>query len=294
MRRITCTNITDNVSVVFGNTFSPFLLQDVEGIYSIDVNINSSDNAMLDGATVIGTYIKPRNIVLTIADREEYGKHRNLLYLLFKPKTEGVFIYEEIDGDFSERREINYCVEKIEQDSSGHVRQSVISLLCPDPFFKAQEDTLVTMAGWESMFEFPHQYLKVGEEIAVRVTRQLVEIQNDSSADMIGMTITMEAIQPVTNPRMYHVESDYYIQLGDDNNEFVMQNGDQVIIVTESNNKNAYLIRNGVKSIINEYISDESEYIQLTHGKNLLRYSAKKGEEYLSVNIKFRRKYQGV
>lgn len=294
MRRITCTNITDNVSVTFGNTFSPFLLQDVEGIYSIDANINYSDNAMLDGATIIGTYIRPRNIVLTIADREDYGKHRNLLYLLFKPKTEGVFIYEEIDGDFIEKREIDYCVEKIEQESSGHVRQSVISLLCADPFFKAQEDTLVTMAGWESMFEFPHHFLKLGEEIAVRVTRQLVEIQNESSADLIGMTITMEAIQPVTNPRMYHVESDSYIQLGDDNNEFVMQNGDQVIINTENNNKNVYLIRNGVKTIINEYISDESEYIQLTHGRNLLRYSAKSGEEYLSVNIKFRMKYQGV
>ena len=218
MRRITCTNITDDVSVTFGDRFSPFLLQDVEGIYSIDVNINSTDNSMFDGSTIIGTFIRPRNIVLTIADRENYGKHRNLIYLLFKPKTKGVFVYEEVDEDFNEKREIEYCVEKIEQDSTGHVRQIVVSLLCADPFFRAIEDTLVTMSGWESMFEFPHYYIKEGEELAVRVTKQLVEIQNDSSADGIGLTITMTTNQPVINPRMYHVESDSFIQLGDDNN----------------------------------------------------------------------------
>ena len=189
MRRITCTNITDDVSVTFGDRFSPFLLQDVEGIYSIDVNINSTDN---------------------------------------------------------------------------------------------------------SMFEFPHYYIKEGEELAVRVTKQLVEIQNDSSADGIGLTITMTTNQPVINPRMYHVESDSFIQLGDDNNEFNMQIGDQVIFTTENNNKNAYLIRDGVKTIINEHISDDSEYIQLTHGTNHLRYSAKEGEEHLLVNVTFRMKYQGV
>ena len=86
MRRITCTNITDDVSVTFGDRFSPFLLQDVEGIYSIDVNINSTDNSMFDGSTIIGTFIRPRNIVLTIADKENYGKHRNLIYLLFMKK----------------------------------------------------------------------------------------------------------------------------------------------------------------------------------------------------------------
>lgn len=294
MRRITCTNITDDVSVTFGDRFSPFLLQDVEGIYSIDVNINSTDNSMFDGSTIIGTFIRPRNIVLTIADRENYGKHRNLIYLLFKPKTKGVFVYEEVDEDFNEKREIEYCVEKIEQDSTGHVRQIVVSLLCADPFFRAIEDTLVTMSGWESMFEFPHYYIKEGEELAVRVTKQLVEIQNDSSADGIGLTITMTTNQPVINPRMYHVESDSFIQLGDDNNEFNMQIGDQVIFTTENNNKNAYLIRDGVKTIINEHISDDSEYIQLTHGTNHLRYSAKEGEEHLLVNVTFRMKYQGV
>lgn len=294
MRQITCTNLTDNVSVVFGSSFAPFLLQDVEGIYSIDVNVNSSENSMLDGSTYIGSSIRPRNIVLTIADRENYGKHRNLIYLLFKPKTKGLFVYEENDGDFSEKREIEYIVEKIEQGTSGHVRQSVISLLCPDPFFKAPSDSVIQMAGWESLFEFTHEFVKEGEELATRVLQQMVEIQNDSSADRIGMTITMNAEDVVINPRMYHAESNSYIQLGDDNNEFEMKYGDQVIFTTETNNKNAYLIRDGVRYVVNEYLSDDSEYIQLIHGRNILRYSAKEGEENLSVNISFRRKYQGV
>lgn len=294
MRKITCINVTDNVSAEFGSSFSPFLLQDVEGIYSIDVNVNSSENSMSDGSTIIGTVIRPRNIVLTVAVKENYGRNRNLIYLLFKPKTDGLFVYEEIDGDFIEKREIEYQVEKIEQETSGHVRQSVISLLCADPFFRAQEETLVDMSGWKSLFEFPHNFLLSGEEIAVRVSQQMIEIQNDSSAEKIGMTITMSANKTVINPKMHHVSSNTFIQLGDDVNEFEMQYGDIVILITENNNKNAYLIRDGVRTIINEYISDDSEYIQLSHGSNLLRYSAKTGEEYLSVNVSFRKKYQGV
>ena len=294
MREIKCTNITDNVSAIFNDKFSPFLLQDVEGIYTVDVNVFSTDNSLTDGATINGSLVRPRNIVMTLADREKHGQHRNYLYSLFKPKTEGVFEYHEIDDDFEEKRMIEYVVEKVESDTMGNTRQIVISLFCADPFFSDLSDTVVYMSSWIGQFEFVHEFLAEKEELGVRQNQKLVTIYNESSLDYIGITITMEAEGNVTNPKMYHFESDSYIQIGSTLNPFNMVMGDKIIISTLTNNKNAYLVRNGLRIVINEYIEEGSEYIQLVHGENSLRYSASDGEDNLLVQFSYRNRHQGV
>lgn len=294
MREITCTNITDNVSAIFNDTFSPFLLQDVDGIYTVDVNVFSTDNSLIDGATINGSLVRPRNIVLTLADREDHGVHRNFLYSLFKPRTQGEFIYHEIDGDFEERRMIEYVVEKVESETMGFTRQVTVSLFCADPFFSDMSDTIVHMSSWIGQFEFVHEFTSAKEELGVRQVNKLVTIFNDSSLDNLGLTITMEAESNVTNPKMYHFETDSYIQVGTSSMPFNMVLGDKLIISTLTNNKNAYLVRNGIKTIINEYIEEGSEYIQLVNGENNLRYSAESGEDNLLVQFSYRNRYQGV
>lgn len=294
-RTIKCTNTEDNIEVVFGANFAPFLLQDVEGIYNVDVNVNESQNSMSSGSTVVGSVVKSRNIVLTVCDVDNHGSHRNLLYLLFKPNSKGTLTYEESDSEFWERRTIDYFVEKVEQDSSGkQARQAVISLICPDPFFKAQGDKTVSMTGWDNQFEWEHEFADIGEEFAVRVTQQMVTIENESSADKIGLTINIEADGSIENPKIYHAESDSFFQLGSDDDVFEMIYGDKIIITTETNNKNVYLIRDGVKTVINEYINEESEYIQLISGSNTIQYSAASGVDNMLVSLSFRAKYQGV
>ena len=294
MREITCTNVTDNVSCVFNDTFSPFLLQDVDGIYTVDVNVFSTDNSLIDGATINGSLVKPRNIVITIADKENHGKHRNYLYSLFKPKTEGVFVYHEVDGDFEEKRTIDYVVEKVESETMGFTRQIVVSLFCADPFFSDMSDTIVHLSSWVGQFEFVHEFTSEKEELGVRQVNKLITIFNESSLENIGLTITMEAEGAVSNPKMYHFETDSYIQVGSSSIPFNMSLGDKLVISTVTNNKNVYLIRNGVKTIVNEYIEENSEYIQLVNGENTLRYSAASGEDNLLVQISYRNRYQGV
>lgn len=294
MREITCTNITDNISLVFNDTFSPFLLQDVDGIYEVDVNVFSSDNSLSDGATYIGSVIKPRNIVITLADKERHPRHRNLLYSLFKPRSNGIFIYHEDDGDYKETRSIEYVVEKVESTTMKHTRKITISLICPDPFFSDMYDTNVYMSRWRKLFEFQHSFLESKEELAVREVQKLVSFINDSSLDKLGIVITMEAEGNVVNPKIYHFESNSYIQIGTQANPFTMQVKDKLIISTVTNDKNAYLIRNDVRTAINELIDEGSEYIQLIPGDNTLRYSAEEGEDNLLVEIAYKQKYIGV
>ena len=60
---IACTN-EDNVSLTFGNKFSPWVLVDITGLYSFENDVATNDNTMTDGAVYLGSTTKKRNIVM--------------------------------------------------------------------------------------------------------------------------------------------------------------------------------------------------------------------------------------
>ena len=291
-RKITCSN-NDNMSVEFSeNDFTPFLLESCDGIYLVENNVSTSENTMTDGATYQGAVTRMRNIVLTLRDKpkSDHKANRTLLYNLFKPKSPGIFAYEE-DGEI---RTIDYYVESVSIDGSMRARQATVSLLCPDPFFVDTSDLVVTMSGWKAMWEFAHAFQNGGEPFGVRVNEKLKTIQNTSAADHIGITITITALGPVKNPSITHVENDEMIKVGTSAHPLELSLGDQVIITTGTNNKNVYLVRAGAKTGINEYLDEQSEFIQLMSGSNTLGYAAESGEEYMAVEVSYRYKYLGV
>ena len=290
-RRVTCTN-EDGVRAVFDDQFNPWLLENVEGIYEARNNVSTSVNTMTDGSTFQGSTAQMRNIIITLRDRPEadHQANRTLLYSVFKPKADGTFLYEENGVS----RQIIYQVESVEIDSIPRSRRATISLLCPDPFFVDLTDISVQMAGWVSAFEFRHSFRQEGEEFGYRVVERLKKITNDSAADYIGITITIEAMGPASNPAITHVEQGESIEIGTSGNPLNLQTGDKLIITTHTNNKHVYLERFGSREEINEYLSEDSEFIQLMHGANTFGYSAASGENYLTVTISFRYRYLGV
>lgn len=293
LRTITCTN-SHNFSLTFGDKLNPYLLENCDGLYEVDANVTITQNGMTDGGTYIGTTIKPRNIVITLRFKKELAINRNQLYQLFKPGYIGTLTYTEIDGNYEEVRLIDYYVEKVTCDSAKRARTATISLISEDPFFRDRFPTTVEMTTWENMFEFAHEFLNEKEEFASLKKEKLVNIIMENTIAYIGVTINMVAEGDVINPKMIHVESGTYIQIGYDENPFEMQFGDKLIISTVENDKNVYLERDGQITSINEYIEPGSDYIQLVDGNNSFRYSAQEGEDYLRVNIVYTRRYLGV
>lgn len=293
LRTITCTN-SHNFSLTFGDKLNPYLLEYCDGLYEVDANVTITQNGMTDGGTYIGTTIKPRNIVITLRFKKELAINRNQLYQLFKPGYIGTLTYTEIDGNYEEVRLIDYYVEKVTCDSAKRARTATISLISEDPFFRDRFPTTVEMTTWENMFEFAHEFLNEKEEFASLKKEKLVNIVMENTIAYIGVTINMVAEGDVINPKMIHVESGTYIQIGYDENPFEMQFGDKLIISTIENDKNVYLERDGQITSINEYIEPGSDYIQLVDGNNSFRYSAQEGEDYLRVNIVYTRRYLGV
>ena len=73
-----------------------------------------------------------------------------------------------------------------------------------------------------------------------------------------------------------------------------MSRGDVLTITTAVNNKHIKLKSGGVVTEVNEYMTEDSEFIQLMFGDNNIAYSADVGEEYMVVNIKYAYEYEGA
>ena len=288
-RYITCTN-EDNVSCKFGSSFSPFLLTAVDGMYKVGINISTSDSNLIDGVIYQGSKMSSRNIVLTIRDKENHKDNRELLYRLFKPNSKGVLRYYEND----EVKKINYYVESVDVTGNYNSRQATVSLICTDPFFYDNEETIKYLAEWHGNFEFEHQFISNKEEIGYRSLVKNLNIQNLTPRNDIGLNIEITSIGTAKNLKITHNEQNKTISIGTDEKEFNMMAGDVVNIITEKGNKNIILTRENVVTNINNYLSEDSEFIQLGVGDNHIGYDASEGVSNLSFKIAYTFKYNGV
>lgn len=288
-RYITCTN-EDGMSCKFGSSFSPFLLTTVDGIYKVENNITISNSNLIDGGIFQGSNITSRNIVLTVRDKDDHKDNREFLYRLFKPNSEGVLRYFEND----DVKRINYYVESIDVTGVYSSRQATISLMCADPFFYDNEETVEYLAEWRGSFEFEHQFTSSKEEIGYRSLVKSLNIQNLTPRDDVGLNIEITSVGAAKNLKITNVEQNKTISIGTDEKPFNMVAGDIVNIVTEKGNKNVTLTREGVTIGINNYLSEDSEFIQLGVGNNHIGYDASEGVSNLSFKIAYTFKYNGV
>ena len=296
MRSITCTNKTTGVSITFGEEgFTPFFLATVDGLYQSKNSLYISDNTMTDGGTYQGSIAKKRNIVLYVMDNPQsedfiYNQYnRDLLYSLFRKDEKGTLIYTE-NG---KSRKIDYYSEGVKRANKGS-RLFSISLICPNPMFTDENSHTVSMADWLDGFEFIHEFIEDGEELGCRSGERLVNIVNDIATNNIGLTIVMEAIGNVTNPSIIHVETEKKTFIGSTANPFSMVRGDKLTITTATNNKHVRLTHEGVTTEVNEYLTEDSEFIQLMYGNNNIAYDADVGEDYLTVDITYSYEYEGA
>lgn len=286
-RSITCLN-NDGVSITFGEKgLSPFLLVAAEGIYEVANNVTISENTMTDGGAYQGSIAKIRNIVLTLKDITNHVYNRNLLDALFKSGTPGTLVFKEDENE----REINYYVESINSTGESGARTYTVSLLCPDPFFYALSDVVVYLAAWMGNFEFAHEFIEAGEEFGYRSNQRSLNIVNEQAEDGTGLNITISAAGVVQNPSVIRVESNEAITIGTTSTPFDMEAGDTLLITTADNDKHVYLTRNGITTEVNQYITEDSVFIQLMRGNNNIGYSAAVGIDQMSVRISYRLKF---
>lgn len=289
-----------------GNTLTAgsgmeFSINEVTGLETSELEINSTENALTDGSTLDGKRIKKRpvHLLLTLNDDKNNPANRQRIIDFFNPKYDGKMtasvmgttrnIAYELEGwEFVKKKNLNARI------------QIVVDLMCLNPYFKNTDNFGKNMANISPMFAFPWRVTKKkiwdtpdpykgltlgGFIMGYRTLQTNVELMNDGHVPT-GVQIQFVATRgPVKNPKITLVNTGQFMRVRID-----MEQGDTLLIDTDERHQVIEL--NGVNCY--QKIDKKSEPFLLQKGLNYLKYDADENYTNLDVNLYYTPVYLGV
>ena len=264
----------------------PYFLQSIDGTGAVKHIISTFKAPNQDGGVFISGSLDMRNIILEgriIADSiEEAYRLRKDLLNIFNPKEKGRLIFKDLS--------IPCIVEEapVFKADSHRTPAFFISLLCTSPYFETTAEIKRLLAGWHPNFEFELEIpIDEGIEMGYREESLIIPIENVGSVPC-GATFEFIAQGIVENPMIIDVVTGKFIKLNR-----IMQEGEIVTVSTHFANKKVLSSLDGGTNAFSS-LDEDSEFLQLDVGTNLLRYDAKVNLNNLEVNVYFRPQYLGV
>lgn len=274
----------DKGEVLNLSTSPMYQVYKVTGLQPPAVAINSSVNATADGSTVNSLRANKRNIVLYMTLEGDVEKSRIELYRYFPLKKRMTLYFKNGSRDVL----IEGYVEVIECDLFKNKQIAQISLLCPQPYFKAVNDLVSYFSDISALFSFPFSMAAEGMEIS-SITRNVRKSVINTGDVESGLIIDMYAVGSVVNPVIYDVFNRTHIKL-----MFSMLAGDRIVINSNTGAKSITLIRGGVSSNIMGSMYPDSTWLTLGAGDNVFTYQCDSGADNLQLTFTASILYGGV
>jgi len=264
-----------------------FYVTGVSGLTPAAAVINTDLLATGDGSLYNSSKVGNRNIVITLTYRSavtvEAARHE--LYKVFKTKQWIRLFYKNATRDVY----IDGYVETFEGDLFQRGQQAMISVICPDPFFKAVEATTTDFMAVNGLLEFPVEFPEEGipfSEVAVYDEKSVI---NGGDVEC-GVIIRCNLSGPVSNPAFYNLTTGEGFLM---NYDFIR--GDSLIINTNQGSKSVTLTRDGESINMLKYLVQGSTWFQLTLGDNVFTFTADdEGRESMEVIFTNTDKFEGV
>lgn len=256
----------------------------IDGLSPPAASIATSNVVGIDGVKFNSSKIGQRNLVIYLNIKAPIEENRQRLYKYFRVKRKCKIYFKNQNRDVY----IEGYVETFENDLFGNLQQPQISIICPEPFFKAIDEILVEFSNTISLFEFPFSIEETGIEFSK------IEILTTTYVNVgdveTGAIITFRATaNQVLNPIIYNRTTNEYFGLTVD-----MSEGDSIVINTLQGQKSVKLIHAGVETNILSKRTGGSSWIQFVPGENELSYECDEGTENLTVSVSAIQKYEGV
>ena len=281
-QKIICVS-ENGVKTEISNNF-PFLLEEITGIFETVGEIAKVKSAFGTGTKYVGTSINDRTIQILGTCRKGYA-NRTRLYNAFPKKQWGTLYYYEDDMI----RKINYQVEDVKIANNYSHNYFQIDLLCPNPYFTDVNETIVSLANWKKMFEFPFEN-EVGEtfEFGTKELSLLATIENDSNIE-IGMRIVFNANGEVRNPSVTNIITGETLKLNE-----TIDVGEKIEVSTYLNEKNIYVTKDNITERKNNTLVFGSKFLQIHPGKNQFKFDAEYKSENLELEFYYFKNYEAV
>lgn len=278
---------------------SGFAIQEVTGIGPGSATINLSDISTGDGSLYNSARIPSRNIGLSlIYIGTSVEEIRQMSYKYFPIKKKVTLIFE------TENRtaEISGYVESNEPNIFSEREGSEISVLCPDPFFRAygiSGNKTVYLSGVEPVFKFSfssNSLKKYGNGysvmndlvMSVLNTEPIKTFYYDGDSDT-DVVITIHATGEASGIIIDNPTTGGYMKINDS-----MIAGDDIIITTRIGAKTIIRRRNFVDTNILNSLDKNANWFRIYKGYNTFAFGADEGLENLEIRLEYRMLYEGV
>lgn len=121
-------------------------VRNIDGLDPVKAAVSTTPYGAVDGASHTGSSVLSRNIVLTLHPNPDWNTWSNealrqLIYSYFMPKREVRLIFNSDDMD---PVEISGIVESVEVNMFSKDQEFLVSIICPEPYFKSVEPKVIT------------------------------------------------------------------------------------------------------------------------------------------------------
>ena len=279
-------------------------ITEVSGLESSELEISTSDNALVDGVSVDGKKIgkRPIHIEAEFKSSRNNPENRAAVIKFFNPKYTGKALITNMGISRNIEYELEGWTFKKQQNLDARLG-IIVDLICPDPYMLNVDNFGKNMAHYTKQFHFPwhslarratnkNQYQEKARGLVLggmimgyRTLHKEVVLANDGDVPT-GVQIQFIAKRgSVKNPKITNVKTGQYMRVHCD-----MLLGDILLIDTDPRHQVIEL--NGINFY--HHIDRKSEPFALEVGDNYLEYNADENYTNLDVNLYYRPKYLGV
>lgn len=270
----------------------------IEGLEASELEVSTTDNALVDGTHVDGRRILKRPIHIEASFRDGGGSQdRQALIRFFNPRYTGLLVI----SNSGTSRKISYELEGWSfVKTSVHGRLSlVIDLMCPSPFFEDMDDFGRNLAEITKQLAFPWRVLAKraavpdpfkglalqGQITGYRRLSRQVSLANDGDVPTPLRIQFIAKRGVVKDPKIAMVGMDKYIRV-----VLEMAQGD--VLLVDTSDRHQVIELNGEN--VYHRIDRLSEPFKLDPGGNVLEYDADEGYMNLDVRLYYTPLYLGV
>lgn len=322
LRSMTVINhLGDSLTVELENPKSSgFQVAGIDGLGPPKADLFMSNLAASDGSVFNSARVENRNIVIRLVyfDADiEACRHKSYQYFPLKKNITLRFVND------SRTVQINGFVESNEVAIFSKMEGSVISVVCPDPWFVDGEvsNNTQSFSTVESLFEFQYVEPDVVVEDQQRfgdweirpsdgepVDDRYIEFsaQEDINSGVIryfgdvdvGVTVRIRLFGNPGNLKITNKNTGDVMNISAAIiNRIVgsnMKNGDELIITTSTGNKTARLLRAGTYRNIIAAVNKTSDWFKLARGTNTFVLEASNNSDDVEVLISSQILYEGI
>lgn len=264
-----------------------FVIDSITGLTPPGATINTSSIVGEDGGQFNSSRVDMRNIVLRILPQIPVAENRQTLYRYFGVKKPVKCYYRGPGRNV----QIEGYVEAVEGDLFERSQLIQVSILCPQPFWRAIAEIVADISKTISMFEFPFSIDSMGVPFSEYNEYRIAEVINDGDAsgeliiELSGESYGTE----IRNPAIYNADTGEMFKLN------TSLYGPDRVVKIDMENKRVESYQDGVfEGSYFRFIDDASRWLEVQEGLNRFYYTAESGVDNMRVKVRFVPKYKGV